>query len=47
MFQVLAVALSGMLVDRFGRKILLVASDATMCVSILALGVYFYLDDNK
>ena len=28
---------------RFGRKILLIASDVLMGVSLIALGVYFYL----
>ena len=35
------------IVDRFGRKILLIISDAIMAVSILALGIYFYLDANR
>ena len=33
------------LVDRFGRKILLIVSCASSSVSIAALGIYFYLDE--
>ena len=44
--KVLATGLSMFIVDRFGRKILLIISDAIMAVSILALGIYFYLDAN-
>ena len=33
------------LIDKLGRKILLVASGLTMCISIIGLGVYFYLDE--
>ena len=33
------------MVDRFGRKKLLMASCATTSASITLLGVYFYLDD--
>ena len=36
-----------LVVDKFGRKPLLALSDITMCISIFALGTYFYLDENK
>ena len=36
-----------LVVDKFGRKPLLAFSDITMCISIFALGTYFYLDENK
>ncbi len=35
-----------MVVERFGRKPLLIFSDALMCVSIVSLGIYFYLNEN-
>ena len=35
------------IVDKFGRKPLLTVSALTMCASILTLGVFFYLDENK
>ena len=35
------------LVDRLGRKILLIISDFLMCISIIGLATYFYLDENK
>ena len=41
--QVLSTFASVALVDRLGRKILLIASDALMGVCLLALGVYFFL----
>ena len=36
-----------LVVDKFGRKPLLALSDITMCISIFALGTYFYLDEHK
>eukprot|EP00095_Tigriopus_kingsejongensis_P000011 snap_masked-scaffold342_size201858-processed-gene-1.5 protein:Tk00011 transcript:snap_masked-scaffold342_size201858-processed-gene-1.5-mRNA-1 annotation:"nad-dependent protein deacetylase sirtuin-2" len=45
--QFVATGIAVLIVERFGRKILLIISDALMCVSILALGVFFYLDENK
>ena len=35
------------LVDRFGRKILLITSDVLMSVSMVGLGVYFLLKENE
>ena len=35
------------LVERFGRKSLMIFSCFGSCVSIIALGVFFYLDENK
>ena len=35
-----------LLVERLGRKILLIVSDAVMTVSIFALSVFFFLKDN-
>ncbi len=45
--QVLATGVAVLIVERVGRKILLMASGALMCVSIVALGAFFYLDENK
>jgi hypothetical protein len=45
-FQVVAVATAMILVDRAGRKILLFVSTLVACLSLFALAVYFYLDEN-
>ena len=45
--QVLAVFISTLVVDRLGRRILLMASAIFMCLTTLALGVYFYLTEIK
>ena len=45
--QVLSTGLSMIMVDKFGRKILLIISDAIMAVAIFALGTYFYLDADR
>lgn len=42
--QVLASCLCPLIVDRLGRKIILLFSAAGMTVSLAALGLYFYLD---
>ena len=34
-------------VDKFGRKPLLLLSGLGSCLSIITLGVFFYLDENK
>ncbi|CAG7643816.1 unnamed protein product [Allacma fusca] len=44
--QVLFVFVSTLLVERLGRKILLVVSDLGMGISLLMLGVYFYLKEH-
>jgi len=44
--QVLGTGIAVVIVERFGRKILLVVSDLLMCFSIFALGVFFYIDDH-
>ena len=36
-----------LIVDRFGRKVLLVLSDVFMALPLAALGTYFYLDENR
>lgn len=45
--QVLTTGLAVLIVEKFGRRILLIFSIFIMCISILALGIYFYLDENK
>lgn len=35
------------IVDRFGRKILLILSNVFMALPLAALGTYFYLDENR
>lgn len=43
--QVIAVFVSSLIVDRLGRRILLLVSSATMIVTTLALGIFFFLKD--
>lgn len=43
--QLVAVFISTLLVDRLGRRILLLSSIVCLCLSMLVLGVYFYLKD--
>lgn len=40
--QVIMTYLSGLLVDRTGRRVLLLVSDSIMAVCLLALGAFFY-----
>ncbi|CAG7718425.1 unnamed protein product [Allacma fusca] len=44
--QVVATVLSSILMDRAGRKLLLLVSDAAMCLFLVLLGVFFYFKDN-
>ena len=46
MSQVLATGFAVLVVERLGRKILLILSAFFMCLSISGLGAYFYLDEN-
>lgn len=43
--QVVATFASGLVVDRLGRRILLLASDALMSLCTLFLGIYFFMKD--
>ena len=47
LFQIFGTAVALVVVDKFGRKILLIVSEMCMCVTMAALGAYFYLDENK
>lgn len=47
MCQVVGTLLAVLIVDKLGRRVLLILSDLVMCVSILTLGIYFYLDEGK
>ena len=44
--QVFGTGCAVVIVDRVGRKVLLLISDAVMGISILALSVFFYLKDH-
>lgn len=44
--QVVAVFLSTLIVDRLGRRILLLASNVAMFITTFVLGIYFYLKHN-
>ncbi|GLV44376.1 uncharacterized protein CBL_10180 [Carabus blaptoides fortunei] len=44
--QVLSSALTPMIVERLGRKLLLLISAAGMVLSLIVLGLYFYLSNN-
>ena len=41
--QVTITAVSTLIIDRSGRKVLLISSASTMCVTIGGLGAFFYL----
>src|SRR5690348_8545412 len=45
--QVIATLASMVLIDKLGRRILLMFSDALMGVSLVALGIFFLLKDNE
>lgn len=45
--QVLATFVSTMIVDRAGRRILLLISDSIMALCTLVLGIYFYLQQEN
>lgn len=45
--QVIATFVSSLIVDKFGRKVLLVGSDFLMAVSAILVGVYFSLDNTR
>jgi len=47
LMQVFGTGLAIVVIDRVGRKVLLVASGATMGISILGLAVFFYLDEKN
>lgn len=42
--QVIAVFISSLIVDKLGRKILLIASEIVMMLGAFVLGIYYYLD---
>lgn len=44
--QVIATFVSVMVVDKLGRRLLLLASSSVMAVSTIAMGVYFYMKEN-
>uniref|UniRef100_U5EQL0 Facilitated trehalose transporter Tret1 n=1 Tax=Corethrella appendiculata TaxID=1370023 RepID=U5EQL0_9DIPT len=45
--QVIATFVSTLVVDKAGRRILLLLSDSVMAISTIILGVYFYLKDSN
>ncbi|GLH04113.1 Uncharacterized protein GBIM_09892 [Gryllus bimaculatus] len=45
--QVVATFISSQIVDRLGRRILLIISDLVMSICCVLLGVFFYLDEKK
>ena len=47
LFQVIATGVAVMVVDRFGRRILLIQSASFMCISLVGLGVFFYMKENQ
>ena len=46
-FQFFVSPFWGGLSDKFGRKPLLAISSFLMCISVIPLGVFFYLDEHK
>ena len=47
LFQCVGILVSMFLVDRFGRKGLLLISTFVSALCLFTLGTYFYLDENK
>ena len=47
LLQVVGVLVSMCLVDRFGRKGLLITSTLGTGLCVFALGAFFYIDENK
>lgn len=45
--QMIVVSFSALLVDKWGRKVLLVISCAGCSISMFVLGVYFYMKDQR
>ena len=45
--QFAATFLAVLIVDKFGRRILLILSNLFMALPLFALGFYFYIDENK
>ena len=45
--QCIAVFVSTIVVDKLGRRILLLVSELFMCITTLILGVYFYMQEHK
>ena len=45
--QVVLTGVAAISVDKFRRKPLILLSGLGTCISIVALGIYFYLDENK
>ena len=46
-FQVISISIVVLIVDKFGRKLLLAISSLLLCISVIPLGVFFYLDEHK
>ena len=44
--QVLAVVITILIIDRFGRKILLIISELFICISMSGVGAFFYLQES-
>ena len=47
MTEVVSALPSVLMVDRFGRRILLIVGNILLTLSHFTLGTYFYLDENK
>ncbi|KAF2359665.1 Sugar/inositol transporter [Trinorchestia longiramus] len=43
--QVIATGVGAVLMDKAGRKLLLIVSSAAMCISLVTMGTFFYLAD--
>ena len=44
--QVLGTFLTTLIIDKFGRKVLLLISDFLICVSMIGVGVFFTLSES-
>ena len=45
-FKVVATIIGALIIDKLGRRVLLISSGVIMALSISALGAYFYVQDN-
>ena len=36
-----------LIIEKFGRKLLLIVSDLFICISMLGVAIFFYLDEHK
>ena len=45
--QVVGTFITTLIIEKFGRKLLLIVSDLFICISMLGVAIFFYLDEHK